>query len=95
VDRDATSTHSCNSASSQPQISYKSNFDLHGEVMEGLHTCLHRMVPNGEVMKGLHTCLHRMVPDVKICSTINHKIERYRDGTDYLALMMLFMKEPH
>ena len=27
-------------------VSYKCNFDFDGEVMEGLHTCLSRMVPN-------------------------------------------------
>ena len=29
-----------------PIFSYKCNFDFDGEVMEGLLTCLHRMVPN-------------------------------------------------
>jgi hypothetical protein len=29
-----------------PAFSYKCNFDFDGEVMEGLHTCLQRMVPD-------------------------------------------------
>jgi hypothetical protein len=28
-----------------PAFSYKCNFDFDGEVMEGLHACLQRMVP--------------------------------------------------
>jgi hypothetical protein len=29
-----------------PAFSYKCNFDFDGEVMEGLHACLQRMVPD-------------------------------------------------
>eukprot|EP00253_Pinus_taeda_P016164 PITA_16164 len=29
-----------------PAFSYKCSFDLDGEVMEGLHSCIHRMVPD-------------------------------------------------
>jgi hypothetical protein len=30
-------------------FSYKCNFDFDGEVMEGVHTCLQRMVPNAAI----------------------------------------------
>lgn len=32
-----------------PTFYYKCNFDFDSEVMEGLHTCLQRMVPNLEL----------------------------------------------
>jgi hypothetical protein len=32
-----------------PAFSYKCNFDFDGEVMEGLHSCIQRMVPDPEL----------------------------------------------
>eukprot|EP00253_Pinus_taeda_P014398 PITA_14398 len=39
--KDASSTHSCSP--------YKCGFDFDGEVMEGFHSCIHRMVPDPEL----------------------------------------------
>lgn len=35
--------------SSTPTFSYKCGFDFYGEVMEGLHSCFHRIVRDPEV----------------------------------------------
>ena len=56
-----------------PAFSYKCNFDFDGKVLEGLLTCI-----------------QRMVPDYETHNAINREIEVYRDGTEYLALVMLF-----
>ncbi len=40
-----------------PALSYKCNFDFDGEVMEGLHACLHRMVRDSKI----HNTINRKI----------------------------------
>jgi len=46
-----------------PAFSYKCNFDFDGEVMEGLHTCIQRMIPNPE----LRSKINREIQSYRDC----------------------------
>ena len=86
MDRDASPTHSCNMTLPQPHIFLQMHFfDFESEVLEGLLTCIQKMIPDYETLNATN----REIEVYRDGTRVFGFGDAIRDRTDFMPNKLL------